>query len=120
MSNLSDAQRGWFRERGRGLARDLLAYLDANQDQAPAFIVRAESDAREYGAEAAKAGASLSDTVEDFLRFRKPFIDELASLARRRGLDTGEATGLLVEAQSALDRLLVALMTGHGGPASGD
>jgi len=61
----------------------------------------------------ARAGASLSDTVEGFLRFRKPFINELAELARRRRLDTREATALLVDAESALDRMLIALMLGH-------
>ena len=44
----------------------------------------------------------------------KPFVDELAILARRRRLDTREATTLLADAESALDRLLVALMVGHG------
>ena len=73
----------------------------------------AERHASEYGAEAAKVGASLSDTVEGFLRFRKPFVDGLAALAPRRRLDTREATALMVDAESALDRLLVALMTGH-------
>ena len=56
----------------------------------------------------------MSDTVEGFLRFRKPFVDELAILARRRRLDTREATTLLADAESARDRLLVALMIGHG------
>jgi phage gp36-like protein len=55
----------------------------------------------------------MSDAVEAFLRFRRPFIDELAGLARKRGLDTREATALLVDAENALDRLLTALMSGH-------
>ena len=55
----------------------------------------------------------MKDTVEGFLRFRKPFVDELAVLARRRRLDTREATDLLVEADAALDVLLLALMNGH-------
>jgi phage gp36-like protein len=61
----------------------------------------------------------LGDTVEGFLRFRKPFVDELAGLARRRRLDTREATALLADADAALDRILVALMTGHGAGGSG-
>ena len=106
---LTDEQRDGFRRRGAQLVADLLTYLDAEgSDLAPA-----ESHAREYGSEAARLGASLTDTVEGFLRFRKPFIDELAVLARRRRLDTAEATALLVDAESALDRVLVALMTGH-------
>jgi hypothetical protein len=78
------------------------------------LLAAAELHASEYGREAAGLGASLSDTVEGFLRFRKPFVDELAVIARRRRLDTRQATALLVDAESALDRLLVALMVGHG------
>jgi excisionase family DNA binding protein len=109
LANLSESERVRFRERGMQLVGDLLAHLDAERGD----LVVAERHAGEYGAEAAKFGASLSDTVEGFLRYRKPFIDQLAALARHRRLDTREATALLVDAESALDRLLVALMTGH-------
>ena len=98
-----------FRQRGTQLVADLLAHLDADGGD----LRVAEEHAREYGAEAARMGASLTDTVEGFLRFRKPFIDELAVLARRRRLDTAEATALLVDAESALDTLLLSLMTAH-------
>ena len=60
----------------------------------------------------AQLGASLSEAVETFLRFRAPFIAELASTARKRGLDTREATGLLVDAETAFDKLLLAFMEG--------
>jgi hypothetical protein len=109
LANLSEAERLRFRERGIQLVGVLLTHLDAERGD----LTAAELHARDYGAEAAKLGASLSDTVEGFLRYRKPFIDQLAALARRRRLDTGEATALLVDAESALDRLLIALMTGH-------
>lgn len=112
LAALSEAQRSRFRQRGMQLVGDLLAYLDADHGD----LGVAETHAREYSGEAAMLGASLSDTVEGFLRFRKPFIDELAVLARRRRLDTAEATALLVDAESALDRLLVALMTEHRKP----
>lgn len=113
-ANLSEVERSHFRERGRALVGDLLALLDAEPEPALLLLARAERQASEYGAEAARLGASLSETVEGFLRYRKPFVDELAGLARKRRLDTREATALLAEAESALDRLLVALMTGHG------
>jgi hypothetical protein len=61
----------------------------------------------------AALGASLTEAVEGFLRFRSPFINELAGMARRRRLDTREATALMVEAEAAMDRLLVAFMSGH-------
>ena len=111
--NLSDAERSRFRERGTRLVGDLVAYLDALREDARALLAIAEAEAKDYGAEAAGVGVSLSDTVEGFLRFRKPFIDQLATLSRRKHLDTREATALLVDAETALDRLLVALMDGH-------
>jgi len=113
-AGLSATERTGFRQRGMQLVGDLLGHLDVERDEAANLIAAAEQHAREYGAEAARLGASLSDTVEGFLRFRKPFVDELAVLARRRRLDTREATALLVDAESALDRVLVAVMIGHG------
>jgi excisionase family DNA binding protein len=109
LAGLTEEERTQFRRRGMELVGDLLAYLDAERGD----LSLAESHAGEYGTEAARLSATLTDTVEGFLRFRKPFVDELAVLARRRRLDTAEATALLVDAESALDRLLVALMTGH-------
>lgn len=112
-AELSESERIRFRRRGVELVGNLLAYLDADREQGGALFAVAEQRALEYGAEAAGAGASLSDAVEGFLRFRRPFVDELALLARRRHLDTREATELLADAEKALDRLLVALMLGH-------
>lgn len=113
LAALSDTERMGFRRRGMELVGNLLAYLDADRKGEAELFAAAERHALEYGSEAAKAGASLSDTVEGFLRFRRPFVDELALLARRRHLDTREATELLGDAEKALDRLLVALMLGH-------
>lgn len=113
LESLSEVERVRFRERGMQLVGNLLSYLDAARDREAASLAAAEEHARDYGSEAAGAGASLSETVEGFLRFRKPFVDELALLARRRHLDTREATELLADADAALDRLLVELMLGH-------
>jgi len=117
LASLSEADKAPFRELGRQLISDLLKYLDAEREHTSGRLASAERHASEYGAEAARIGASLSDTVEGFLRFRKPFVDELAVIARRRRLDTREATNLLSDAESALDRLLVVLMVGHKGVA---
>lgn len=117
LAHLSEAARARFRERGLELVRHLLAYLDAARSGTSASLETAESCARDYGGEAARLGVALSETVEGFLRFRKPFVDELAVLARRRHLDTREATELLADAETALDRLLIALMLGHGSGA---
>ncbi len=114
--SLSEAERAEFRDRGRRLLSLLLEHLDQEAARANAnLLTEASTAAAEYGRRAAERGASLSESVEAFLRFRAAFIGELASLARRRRLDTREATVLLVEAESAMDRLLVALMNGHAG-----
>ena len=113
LARLPDADRQLFRERGRHMVECLLAHLDADAP-APAManLHEAASEAAEYGASMAALGASLSDAVETFLHFRAPFIAELAATARKRGLDTREATGLLVDSESAFDKLLLAFMEG--------
>lgn len=113
LDSLSEVERVRFRERGMQLVSKLLSYLDAARNREGTSLAPAEAHAHEYGSDAARAGASLSETVEGFLKFRKPFVDELAVLARRRHLDTREATELLADADAALDRLLVELMLGH-------
>lgn len=112
---LTDEQRLLFRERGHGLAASLLQYLDATQPEAAEHhLAEASESAAEYGIAAAGLGLSLNQTVEGFLRFRAPFHRELAVAARRRGFDASETTDLLGAAERAMDRLLMATMTGHG------
>ncbi|HKF77218.1 MAG TPA: helix-turn-helix domain-containing protein [Candidatus Dormibacteraeota bacterium] len=113
LAELPESERQLFRERGRRMVECLLAHLDADAP-APAManLHEAAGQAAEYGSSTARMGASLSEAVETFLRFRAPFIAELAATARRRGLDTREATGLLVDAESAFDKLLLAFMEG--------
>lgn len=114
LTALSDAERVEFRERGRQLLAVVLEHLDAqDRPQAMQKLEQAAAGAGDYGARAAALGAPLAETVELFLRFRSSFVGELAGVARRRRLDTREATALLVEAESAMDRLLVALMNGY-------
>jgi excisionase family DNA binding protein len=111
---LTDEQRLLFRERGQVLAASLLQYLDATQpDTATHHLNESSKTAAEYGRVAARLRLSLSQTVEGFLRFRAPFHHELAVAARRRGFDAAETTDLLETAERAMDRLLVATMTGH-------
>jgi hypothetical protein len=116
LAALSDAERKEFRERGHRLLALLLEQLN-QEGTNPTLneVAEAATSANEYGRRAAALGASLSETVEAFVRFRAAFIGELAGMARRRRLDTREATALLVEAERAVDRLLVALMNGHSG-----
>ena len=104
-----------FRARGRDLVALLLEHLDATGSPS---VPRARSGGGRSsppttGGSPPAQGASLSEAVERFLWFRSPFVVELAALARKRGLDTREATALLTDAEAAMDRLLVSMMTGH-------
>ncbi len=113
-SGLGDAERERFRDRGRRIGAALLGYLDSpDTDERAALLQEACQLSAGHGRESAEVGASLADAVSAFLQFRTPFMQELVALARSRGLDTREATELLVEAEAAMDRLLVATMTGH-------
>jgi excisionase family DNA binding protein len=117
LAGLDDGERERFRARGRRLTADLLAWLDARGEGPETRdhpLADATLMAAEYGREAAASGLSLSQAVEGFLRFRSPFMAELARGARRRGLDGGTATELLETAEAGMDRLLIAAMAAHG------
>jgi hypothetical protein len=62
---------------------------------------------------ASSLGVSLSQAVEGFLQFRRPFLHELTLVARRRGFDTQATTEVIEAADQAMDRLLVASMAAH-------
>ncbi len=114
IDGLTAEERAIFRDRGRELVAVLLSYLDTEDEStASARLQSAKQLAAAYGREVAALGRSMTEAVQSFLRFRSPFTEALAATARRRGLDTREATGLLSQAEAATDTLLVALMTGH-------
>ncbi len=103
-----------FRELGRRLAIALIAHLDAGDPETRAHeLSEATAVAVEYGRRGAELGLSMSDAVEGFLAFRRPFLAEAAAVARQRGFDAAEVAGLHDDADRALDRLLVATMSGH-------
>jgi excisionase family DNA binding protein len=110
---LTDAERADLKDRGRKLLLLLLDHLNEEPRRSSLKLAEAEDQAAQYGRRASALGASLSATLEAFVRFRGAYIAELAGIARRRRLDTREATALLVEGESAVDRLLVALTSGY-------
>ncbi|MEO8744487.1 MAG: helix-turn-helix domain-containing protein [Candidatus Dormiibacterota bacterium] len=119
LAKLSEAERAEFKDRGHRLLAMLLEHLDdGERPRSSTGLDEARTAAADYGRRAASVGVSLSETIEAFVRFRGAFTGELAGIARRRRLDTREATSLLVEAENAVDRLLVALMNGHAGGQS--
>ena len=116
---LDDDERGPFRDHGKKITTSLLGYLDATTQKArEAWIEDGEAAATEYGRIAGLRGVGMRETVQIFLQFRMLFLRELAATARRRGLDTGEATDLLEAATEAFDRLMGSTMTGHESTAT--
>jgi hypothetical protein len=111
---LDDTQRDWFRRHGHRLTGALLGYLDADE---PIVIEghRAEAiaEAVAFGRIAVGLDLSLSQAVEAFLQFRRPFLGQLTLVARQRGFDTETTIEYLEKAGDILDRLLVAAMTAH-------
>ena len=114
LSGLTEEELEPLRDHGRRIAGALLTFIDAEtpEERRPAML-KAVAAANEYGRIAARESGEIRETVETVLRFRMLFLGEHAQVARRRGLDTVEATNLLVTATQAIDQLLVALMSGH-------
>jgi hypothetical protein len=125
LRDLDDQELDWFRAHGRRVATHLLAHLDAESEvQAQHHLIESLAEAAAYGRFAATLGASLSGTVEGFLQFRRPFLHELAGVARRRAFAVETATRLFEDAERMMDRMLIAAMTAHsvasGAPGNGD
>ena len=111
---LTGEQREWFRDHGRRLADALVTHLDSEDDAvAETSLAAATAEAAEYGRKSAEMGVSLSQAVEGFLRFRLPFLHQLALVARRRGFDGTATAELMEDAERLMDRLLIAAMNAH-------
>lgn len=121
LARLTDAETATFRSRGRTLVTHLLRHLDEGPDGAGEHLDRALGLAAEHGRAMAQRGCTTAQAVQTFLRFRSPFMGELARLAVARGLDTREATSLMSSVEATLDQLLIATIDGHAAsrPAAG-
>ncbi len=109
----------WFRERGVRMSDLLLGHLDtARRAGRQQYLGQAESLGREYGVEARRAGLSLGEATQAFLFFRARFMAEIAHVARRRSLESAQAASLFEEADRALDRIILAMISGHQAAAS--
>jgi hypothetical protein len=109
---LRPEEREAFRTHGRRLVGTLLGHLDApDPENAEHHLADAAAQAAAYGRLVAGLGVSLSGAVEGFLAFRRPILDQLATVAVQRSVDTSATTGLIEAAERAMDRLLLAMMT---------
>jgi excisionase family DNA binding protein len=103
-----------FREDGRAIVAALLAHLDAADEPARQH---AESDALAatdaLAGRVAGAGIPLGDAVSLFVAARRPFLEELGAIARRRSLDPDRLSLIYDRSSGLLDRLLLRLVATH-------
>ena len=108
------AERERYRRDGRLLVEALVAHLDA-ADADTIARARAEADATalvdDLAHRLATAGMSLTEAVGLFVAARRPFLDELTGLGRRRALDAARLAALYEKASGLLDRLLLRLIS---------
>ena len=108
------AERERYRRDGRRLVEALVAHLDA-ADADTIARARAEADATalvdDLAHRLATAGISLTEAVGLFVAARRPFLDELTGLGRRRALDATRLAALYEKASGLLDRLLLRLIS---------
>lgn len=110
---LDEARRARFRGYGRTVVSSLLAALDEPDPARRAALLRTAGDAcTEYGRVAGREGVSAAVATQIFVRFRRPFVSELAALARRRELDVTATTGLIADATDAIDDLMLEMLRG--------
>jgi len=106
-------ERERYRRDGRRLVEVLVAHLDAEPTDASARA-RSESEAIELvddlARRLARSGTSLTEAVALFVAARRPFLDELTGLGRRRALDAARLAALYEGASGLLDRLLLRLI----------
>ena len=111
LPELGEDERAAFREPGRQMLAGVLGYLDAPDDDARTTALDvATSAATTYGQLARARGMSIPVTTAAFLHFRSPFLEELATIVRRRRLEASEAISLVSAAAGIFDRLLVTLL----------
>lgn len=101
-----------LREHGRHIVEALIDALDERGSQEATHHARARAAASACGSLAGAAGVPLQDALTVFVRFRGPFLHELAGLCRRRGLDASSTAQMLERASDALDSLLPEVIGG--------
>jgi excisionase family DNA binding protein len=103
-----------YRRDGRLLVEALVAHLDADDE-----IDRDRSEAEatalvdDLALRLASSGTSLTEAVGLFVAARRPFLDELTGLGRRRALDASRLAALYQDASGLLDRLLLRLIASY-------
>jgi hypothetical protein len=113
VAKLHREQRERFRSFGRSIVASLVVALDAaDPERRSLLLADADAACTAYGTVAAREGLDAATTADMFLRFRRPFLDELGALARRREFDATATSSLFADANAALDGLLLATLRG--------
>jgi excisionase family DNA binding protein len=113
MAELDDTERERYRRYGRTIVTSLVEALSTDDQRKRTDRLRDAEDAcTEYGRISARQGLGAPMTADTFLRYRRPFLAELAAIARRRELDASATAALIEDANAALDGLLLASLRG--------
>jgi excisionase family DNA binding protein len=113
LGSVPESSRARLREQGRVIAASLIAATEATGERDRDAALAAGIDvAKDYGRIAGTLGATMRQTVATFLQFRRPFVEEMAAVARRRQLDAAGTAALLGASAEAIDRLLDATLEG--------
>ena len=113
LGSVPESSRVRLREQGRVIAASLIASIEATGEREQAAALAAGIDvATDCGRIAGTLGATMRQTVATFLQFRRPFVEEMAAVARRRHLDAASTAALLGSSAEAIDRLLDATLAG--------
>lgn len=107
------AERESYREIGRRLVDALVRHLDETGPGRAIAERDAVDQAAMLGERLAVLGVPLADGVSMFVAARRPFLAELAVVARRRGVEAARIGDLYDTSTGLLDRLLLAFVTAH-------
>ncbi|HET7726978.1 MAG TPA: helix-turn-helix domain-containing protein [Candidatus Limnocylindrales bacterium] len=108
-------EREAYRAEGRRLIALLLEHLDTGEPEVRARTARtAGTVAEDLGRRLAQGGVPLDDAVRQFVAARRPFLAQIATLARRRALSSDRVADVYDRATSLLDDLLVRFVDAHG------
>ncbi len=114
LGSVPESSRGRLRDHGRVIAASLIAAIESTGErERVAALATGIAAATDYGRIAGTLGASMREVVATFLLFRRPFVEEMAAVARRRQLDAANTAALLGAAAEAIDRLLDATLEGY-------
>ena len=113
LGSVAESSRARLREHGRVIAASLIGSIEATGErEREAALAAGIEVAGDYGRIAATLGATMRQTVATFLLFRRPFVEEMAAVARRRQLDAAGTAALLGASAEAIDQLLDATLAG--------